>query len=115
MRIERPDRRRDLLLIGALFVGGFGLTTLVIWPKTEDQAPHAAPLIKLDQMGAISGVEAASGSSEAQLAKEEALELSVLPAATLQELAVDSDADTRDEAQALLALLSEEAVVDQQL
>ncbi len=111
---ERIGPGRDLLLLGALAVLGFGVTLIAVWPAKKHPAPSVAMPVKMESGSANPDSSVDFGSPE-QLAEAEGSKLSVPPAPTLQELAADSDAGTRDEAQALLALLGEEAVADQQL
>jgi hypothetical protein len=114
MNIERTGRGRDLLLLGALSLLGFGLTMLAVWPTTRDQTAQATPPVRLDLANSSSGPAAYFGPIE-HLTQADVSGLSEFPAPTLQELAADSDSGTRDEAQVLLALLGEEAAADQQL
>jgi hypothetical protein len=112
MHTEPVSRRIGPLLLGGLFVASFGLTVLAVWPAADAPLPALATPVELAQGAAHTDFPVNAGMTASSLATGNDLEPLITPAPTLQELAADSDPGTRDEAQALLNLLSEEAVAD---
>ncbi len=109
MNTERSRRWRSALTMPALFIASYSVTYWITRPTLE-----ATPLRGVEARTAASGVRTDTPMAEIQAAPltdagwtaEEPTPAP--PAPSLQELATDTDAQIREEAQALLGLLDQE-------
>lgn len=111
MSTEIYNRRRFRLWLGLLFVGSFALSLLALRPSAVQSLVASVPPESMQEFVRTTLVTRADMPVESIAIADEP-ELPVAAVSTLQDLAADSDLETRMEAQALLALVDEEAGAD---
>lgn len=112
-RIDRRSARRQGLAYTLLFIASFGVTTWLVQPEAAavGASPGVAPLLAATRQapGRVAAMPGQPGLDAGHAAEPE---LPVAPDPTLEDLARDADAQTRDEAQALLDLQVAEPLYD---
>lgn len=114
MSTEHLAGWRLRLALCALFVASFSVTTLAVWPTSAVQPLDAIAAADSQPEKLRTVLEADVGPSVSPTAAIDDSESAASPAPTLQDLAADSDPETRLEAQTLLGLVSAEVATDYQ-